>query len=335
MEDALGKLDDQLINRDLFIVSEPNPYKAWFAAILVSLILFGFGVALMDSIGLFDVAQDESGDKRLAAAIALVGTLLTSAVALVGTMFKYSIDDRNARQAAVDANRNYALALTAEKRNRIEAAIRAVDLLGENNDEATPNQQVGALLALNSLKEVDLALALLPTLWRSDVITPEVAEIVIGEGIRSPSEDTQTRASTVLFTFADKLDALDTHAWPIAELGWDANLATDARRGLIFAAIRWLLAEISRDSSALPFAAAVLYHALEDPDSSIRGTAGASLQVLAEELPEESSVYAGTEVVSVADIAAKLVNVEADASTDQGRVFAEQIREVFSHSPAE
>ena len=93
-------------------------------------------------LGLFDIPKDDPGAKTLAAALALVGSVLSAAMTLVGTVVKYSIDDRNARLAATDASRNYALALEAEKRNRIEVAIRAVNLLSENNKDTTHNQGV-------------------------------------------------------------------------------------------------------------------------------------------------------------------------------------------------
>src|SRR5690606_5158659 len=105
--------------------------------------------------------------KTLAAALGLMGSVLSAAVALVGIVIKYSVDERSARMAAAEAARNHVLALDAAKRNRIEAAIRAVDLLSENNQNATNHQMGGAVLALSSLGEHDLAVALLDDLWTS------------------------------------------------------------------------------------------------------------------------------------------------------------------------
>ena len=149
---------------------EPSPapdsaWKPWLIGGAAALALLGVASLLMWRMGLLDIPKDDTGAKTLAAALVLLGTVLTAAVTMMGTVIKYSIDERAASEARLQAARNHALAVDAAQRNRIEAAIRAVDLLSENNNDATTHQIGGAVLALVSLGELDLAVALLNQLW--------------------------------------------------------------------------------------------------------------------------------------------------------------------------
>ena len=140
-------------------------------ALIVAAILVGQFV-LLHQIGLFPVPATESGEKTLAAALVLIGTAVTAAVTLIGVVIKTSIDIRTANDTAIEANRTHLLALEGERRNRVDTVIRAVGLLGSDGKDATPHQISGALLALESLGEYDLAVALAAHLWPHDSRVP-------------------------------------------------------------------------------------------------------------------------------------------------------------------
>jgi hypothetical protein len=232
-------------------------------------------------------------------ALALVGTVFSAAVTLVGTVLKYSIDDRNARLAFVEAGRNYALASDAEKRNRIDTAIRAVGLLGENNKNATEPKIGGALLALVSLGEHDLAVALLSQLWPPKLVSLAVAEVVMTRALASGYEDTQIAASTVLLQNADEIQQPGFHIWPIPVLNWRFDLPQNRRVGLVQAAAKWLKSELAKNSNLLPQASVVLYQALVDPDHGVKDIAAASLRPLILAFPPYFGKYLDGNLVSV------------------------------------
>ncbi len=232
--DTEGKeMSESSISRQLFSTAEPSTWKPWFIASIAAIIILGVALGLMVLLGLFDIPKDDPGTKTLAAALGLFGSVLAAVVTLVGTVVKYSIDDRNARLASIESSRNYALALEAEKRNRIEASIRAVDLLSENNKDSTPSQIGGSLLALVSLGEFDLAVTLLSELWSTGLTSTNIAEVVLREALKSGSTITQISASTILEQNAIQIDLGNSHIWPIPNLGWRKDLDGHCRIGLV------------------------------------------------------------------------------------------------------
>lgn len=316
------------INRESTAI-EPSAWKTWVVASIAAIIILGTALGLMRSLGLFDKPTDDTGVKTLAAALGLVGALLAAALTLVGTIIKYSIDDRNARLAATEADRNYILALETEKRNRIETTIRAVDLLSENNEDATENQFAGAILALVNLGELDFAIALLAQLWPEDLRSPQVAEIVLKEALESGSVSAQISASTLLRHNAEQIQQQGYHIWPIAGLRWRTDLPGNSRIGLIRAAGQWIKSEIAIDRESLPDAAVVLYEALADPDEFIADIAAGILGPVVQVLPESARTDSGGKTVSVEDIAKHLKELPKERITQDGVRFESEIRELL------
>ena len=200
--------DNASVNEDPFKVPEASSWKPWLIASGAALAILAIPLGLMWSLGLFEIPKDDTGTKTLATALGLIGSVLSAVITLVGTVVKYSIDDRNAQLAAAEKARTHALAVEAEKRNRIEAAIRAVDLLSENNKDTTENQIGGAVLALVSLGELDLAVALLAQLWPKGLTSALVAEVVLRQAlktVKTGSADTQISAAAVLLQNANQI----------------------------------------------------------------------------------------------------------------------------------
>ena len=152
-------------------------FAAWLvpAAVVSAILLLGF--LLLYFVGLFPVPATDTGEKTLAAALVLIGTLLTASVSLIGIVIKSSVDNRTARFARIEALRQAALASEGEHRNRVDTVIRAIGLLGGNGENATKHQISGALLALISLGEYDL-----PSHWRLScgLMTWSLAELSLG-----------------------------------------------------------------------------------------------------------------------------------------------------------
>ncbi len=264
---------------------EQSAWKPWAFAAAAAAIIMIVALLLMKSVGLFEIPKDDTGAKTLAAALGLVGAVLSSVVTLIGIVLKFSVDERNAQLASIEASRNFALASQAEQRNRIEAAIRAVDLLGENNKDATANQMAGSVLALVNLGEIDLAVNLLGQLWPKSAISPSVAEFVTRAGLEGGSTATKVTASTILLQNASTIDQGTYNIWPLGILDWRKDLPDNCRLGLVLAAVQWLKSNIENGSRSLS-AAVVLYRVLDDPDKYIVEIARAALEAVVDSLPK-------------------------------------------------
>jgi hypothetical protein len=315
------------LSRESFTPAEPSPWKSWLVGSLAAIVILGIALGLMKSYGLLDVTGDDIGAKTLAAALGLIGSVLTAAVTLVGTVVKYSIDDRSARLAAVEAGRNYALALDAEKRNRIEAAIRAVGLLSANNQDSTVHQIGGALLALVSLGEHDLAVALLNQLWSKELASAPVADVVLSRALQAGSEDTQTAAAAVLLIHADRIGQTGFSIWPLPRLSWRCDLPMYCRRGLVMAAVNWMKSTLAKDQNSIPEASIVLFQALNDSDAEVREYASASLRPLAQTFLPSRGLYGH---LTVKEIAERLAQFPKSPSTTGGIRLESEIRKLLS-----
>jgi len=291
----------------------------------------------MWSIGLFEITSDDSGVKTIAAALALVGSILTASVTLIGVIVKYSIDDRNARLASIESARNFAMALESEKSNRIDIVIRAVDLLGENNQDAAEAEIGGSLLALSKLGEYDLALALLSQLWKENLVSIPIGEIVIADALQSDSERSQRTAAAVLAQNVDKIQEEMTSYWPFYDNKWPADLPAAVRLSLIVSAGEWLAVNLRLENPEFPpNPALVLYHALEDSNSAVSDIAASALRPLTEYLPQDSFVYLdNNETLSTADIVERIDKFQKSSISTIGRQIENRIREILFPADAE
>lgn len=320
------------ISKELSESPGPHSPRPWLIASIASLAILGIALGLMRFSGLLHVpnSEDETGAKILAAALALVGSVLAAAITLIGTVLKYSIDERTIRLAEVEAARNNALKSEAENRNRIEAAIRAVGLLGYNNQNSTAHQIGGALLALVSLEEHDLAVSLLHDLWQSNLASVFVAREVLRKALDTDSENTQTAAAAVLLQHADSIEQTGFHIWPLPTLRWRKDLPSNCRLGLIQAAAIWMKSELAKHESHLPDSAVVLHEALGDPDDLVKDVAWACLEPLSQAFPSEAYVSSGDADVSIAKIKKRLAESQRSQRTNLGLRFESDIRDVLS-----
>ena len=144
---------------------------AWVSAVVG---VFVSTLIILWKIGLFDLAATDSGAKVVAAVLALIGVLGTAVITFIGLLFKRSFDVRNSRlqeeienRLGMEAKHNQAMQKEAADRLRMETAIQAVGLMSTSTGvEAAKSQQIGALFALASLDQLELALALLELLLK-------------------------------------------------------------------------------------------------------------------------------------------------------------------------
>ena len=306
------------ISIESFRAPKPNPWKPWLIATVAAVAILGIAIGLMFLFGLFDAVKDDTGDKKLVASLGLIGAVLSAVVTLIGIVVKYSIDDnRNAQLTAIDTSRNFSLANEAEKSNRIDATIRAVDLLSENNQDTTIPQMSGALLALVTLGELELAVSLLGILWPERRVSSQVAEVILRKALLADSDNIKSDAAAVLANNASQIQDPDHNIWPIPNLGWSTHLPVDARIVLIYAASEWLILDLEKDPGHLPVAALVLHDALADP--TVAHVASACLRPL-RAFPPGFWVGTGARMLSVGEIMESL-----EAHPDVPESFQAQI----------
>lgn len=139
---------------------DPNEPPAPRSPIMPLLVLIAllYGGVLTDlwRAGLLELDDSKSDARVVAAALTLVGALIAASLTLVGVLLKHSLDERNL-QLADDTN----------ARLRLEASIKAVELLTvADGQPASQTRQAGALFVLANLGQVELALTLLSEISR-------------------------------------------------------------------------------------------------------------------------------------------------------------------------
>jgi hypothetical protein len=175
----------------------------------------------------------------MAAVVTLLGGLFAASLTLVGVLLKHSVDNRNA-----------ALAKEAEARLRLEAAIRAVDLLATSSGDPAPvTRQAGALFTLSALGQLELALSLLEESWPRGGVSSSAAAHIIDSALVSDDPRHQVQAANMLRTNAallPELDARGAHLPSSMCLAWPSTTQFAARTELLYALLECLL---SRKSS--------------------------------------------------------------------------------------
>jgi hypothetical protein len=261
----------------------------WIVAIGSALLILSITVVPVFWFDLLTVEAGDSGTKVVAAVLALVGGSIAAAVTLVGTVLKFSIDERN-----------LTLARETEQRNKIEAAIRAISLLGENKADSAPSQLSGALLALVSLNELELALSILEDLWHDDKVSSGTAEVILkrvldrGADDEPLSDSIVITASTLVLQNVTRLEKGSAYYWPIMDAGWRSDLPIMARLHLAMAAALWYKAARTSAGSYKDAPLHILAKALEDEDDNVKEFAALKLlEVVGEDTELKANIGYG------------------------------------------
>lgn len=174
------------------------------AAVLLIVVVFGALLFAMWRMGVFAPAVSQppaqSGAQVLAAVLSLLGVLATAAVTLISYLFKRSFDAHSIRLQETTEKR---LALEDEqsrKRLDMETALKAVSLMTtQAGTESPPSQKSGALFALVTLDQLDLALALLDAIWPNEAVDSGTAVWLLERGLMSDSVRRQMEAGAILW----------------------------------------------------------------------------------------------------------------------------------------
>lgn len=164
----------------------------------------GFIIWLLVQWDLLQGTPTGDGTKLIAAVLALVGTVLAGALTFIGLLLRLAQQERNED-----------LRDEAEKRLKMEAAIRGVGLLSSPATRVAPKaQKAGALLALAKLGQIDFALSLLDELWRKDEVETSTAVWLINQSLKSDDLNTQNDGAEILDSYATRLAIAGHMRWP-------------------------------------------------------------------------------------------------------------------------
>lgn len=300
-----------------------NTWKAWLIA---GLSVMGLGTFFL--LWFFPIPQDDNGLKTLTAVLGLV-------LPLVSLILNLAMSERNRVLEAQAKEKNRIQEAQAEQRNRIETILKAVDLLGENNQDAAPSKIGGTLLALVSLGELDLAINLLAELWPKQKVSSIVAGAVLEAGLESAAKKTQISAAGVLLQNAVEIEQGPVNIWPVRGYAWKKDFWCDnCRLGLVWAAGEWLKTQVAANPNRLPGAVIVLYNALEDRDPTLVSFAADCLSPLVRVFPHEAVLFltdGGS--LSIGQIAARLAAQTSLPPTDYGLQFKTELTALYSAQP--
>lgn len=192
---------------------------------LAVLALYGLFVLLLWQAGVLSFDERTSDSQRFAAVLGLLGGLFASSLTFVGVVLKHSLDERNTRIAEDEA-----------RRLKLEASIKAVDLLATpDRQPASAVEQAGALFTLTHLGQVELAVILLGQTWKPDGVSTSAACGIIERGLAD--ENLQGLAAEVLRDNAAQLFVPPGEAFlPNQVWEWPPTI-NDYARGQMVAAL--------------------------------------------------------------------------------------------------
>jgi len=174
---------------------EENNTRWTLLALLGSLGGFVVFVVIIWGAGFLNVTGADPNSKVVAAALALVGAFFGSAVTLTGILLKHSIDIRSG-----------ALALEAEKRLKLEAAMKAIQLFTTNKGDPAPAIQItGALFGLSSLGQIDLTLALARQLIVAGILAPDAVSHLMDQALQARDQAIRETAVNILVSYPDSV----------------------------------------------------------------------------------------------------------------------------------
>lgn len=239
--------------------------------------------------GFFHAARTPAAGTVVAATVAAVATFMTATFSLVAAFLKHSADLRTEERLRVEAVRNDLVARDAERRLKLEAAIQAVELLGDGKGGVSaPLQQAGALCALATLGHYALALALLRQIHGSGAVMPSAASQIVSQAITSGDGSVRIEA-VKLFAASSKLFLSDDGCdIPDAMHRGGHELSSDGRYWATLGLGRLLLArpyvEWRKPSLGAVIGSLVMLWQTED-DARFKDSVGAVLSAALSALP--------------------------------------------------
>ena len=192
---------------------------------------------------IFVVTGTDPNSKIVAAAIALVGTLVTAVVSMLAVALKHALDTRAEARLSIESERTAIMQREAEDRLKLEAATKAVQLFATPQGQLAPSiQRSGALFTLSNLGQHSLAIALTAELLRSREVEPAVAARVLDAALRSRNLEYQSMAIDIFFENASAFLTPTSYELPMSPFEPSASMPPYISALAYFGCIKLMLA---------------------------------------------------------------------------------------------
>lgn len=253
------------------------------AAIIVPLLILLVGMLL-----LFGTPASKNSS-LVAAAFTFCGAVVTAWVSMIGLVLKKLADARLERERELAEARLEREHQDESNRLRLDAAMRAGQLLASDaTHPPAPAVVASGLLVLTRLDQVGLAVTLLVDLWTEENprISSEAAILVIDAALRSTTPTTQLVAAEILCRNATRLDPCQSLHWPSSLEGrWNPDFSGRTKL-LIIEALADMMLTAPANEAALRAVAVRLYAVwdAEIGDDRVRGCVGKLLKALLPQL---------------------------------------------------
>lgn len=234
-------------------------------------------------------------------------------VSLLAILLKNSLDRRAELRAEIESSRHAVMAAEAEKRLKLEASIRAVQLLSRPDGvPASDIQCAGALFTLSSLGQHALALPLTAKLLASGNVDSSTAAEILGLAFTTNDPAVQTRAAILLAEYADHFVSDQGADVPRALLEPRPTISRDARFWIPIALGRMLMARpLARWLTDLRYNAYPIMVALtvawrNEAAPELRGALEAILKEVLDAFPNSGQFHHETGLLVFSEIRAQL-----------------------------
>lgn len=183
----------------------------------------------------------------MVAVIALIGTLWTGAITFAGFLLKDSIDRRNIVLQTESDQRQAILQAESEKRLRMEAAIKAIELMSgaDGSGVSAQESREGAIFVIASLNQHRLALTFAEQFWGSGKISTSGMVQIVDQCLNADDDHLKEDAAAALRRGSSKLAvAPDCLEFPDSTSNnWNPQLPSSAKSELLEALIGGLLSK--------------------------------------------------------------------------------------------
>jgi hypothetical protein len=248
----------------------------------------------------------ESSAKVVSATIALIGAFVAGIVSLMGMSLKHSLDERTEARQQAESERNALYQREAESRLKLEAAIKAITLIGADGEsDGVRLQRAGVLLTLSSLGQHGLALALIELLLEQNGCEPSTIAAVADKALQSSDVAAQRDAIAMIAMNAEKLLTDSGCAFPSCLTEPVAGRDRFIREWTVIAVAKLFVARprVAWQSTHI-FTAYALIATLcrlwtAEPESDLKTNVGATLRAVLEGFPLMAFVGTGQRRVEI------------------------------------
>jgi hypothetical protein len=276
-------------------------------------------------LGFFNFTGTDPSSKVVAAALALVGTIVGAVVSIVGVILKHSIDRQAETRQEIESRRSDALQREAEQRLKLEAGVRALQLFSTSSGDLTPAvQRDGALFMLANLGQHELTLQLVDNLLSEGELSAGAASSLIDQAIQRGDEGVRNQAITLFNHYAAYMVTPEGVQIPDCLQDWVPGLSDYVREWALIALANVIVARPPSEWSAkFPYQANCVIAALclawsEEKIPRLKTAAGAILHQVLTAFPETAKLMHPRMTIDTDDIRSRVADVVPSdiASTD-------------------